>query len=150
MKKVPIVVWMLLALLALRVFLDLRALLSAHSLAAAGPLGSRNYGLYIAIIPLVLFRLGVVVLSGILIWRRQWPGVVIAAVLFAAELYGTLLRDFTTGVLAIYGGEDFNDNVMRATGHYTMLLLPILLLFACATTRRARGFFTGLADKQAS
>ncbi len=150
MKRTPIVVWALLAFLALRVFLDLRSLVPAHSMAAAGPLGSRNYGIYIAIIPLVLFRVGAVVLGGLLVWRRQRTGLLIAAMLFVAELYGTVLRDFTTGVLAIYGGDDFNDNVARAAGHYAMLLIPLLLLLACAMTRRAREFFDGSPGKQVS
>jgi hypothetical protein len=49
-------------------------------------------------------------------------------------------------VLAIYGGDDFNDNVARAVGHYAMLLLPVFLLLACVTTRRSREFFAGVSD----
>ena len=148
MKKLPIVVWLLLGFLTLRVLLDLRSLVSAHSLAAAGPLGSHNYGLYIAIIPLVLFRVGAVSLGGVLVWRRQRAGLAIAAMLFVAELYGTVLRDVTTGVLAVYGGDDYNDNVVRAIGHYSMLLIPLMLLVACLMTRRSREYFGGLPDKQ--
>ncbi|HEV8441894.1 MAG TPA: hypothetical protein VGQ27_00390 [Steroidobacteraceae bacterium] len=146
MKRIPIVVWALLAFLALRVFLDLRSLVPAHSMAAAGPLGSRNYGIYIAIVPLVLFRIGGDVVGSLLIWRRQRMGLVIAGILFVSELYGTVLRDITTGVLAVYGGEDTDDNIMRAIGHYSALLIPILFLIACTMTRRAREFFDGRAE----
>jgi len=148
MNRIPIVVWALLAFLALRVFLDLRSLVPAHSMAAAGPLGSRNYGIYIAIIPLVLFRMGGDIVGSLLIWRQQRMGLVIAGILFVSELYGTVLRDLTTGVLAIYGGEDTNDNLMRAIGHYTALLIPIIFLIACMMTRRARDFFDGRSEGQ--
>src|SRR5688572_3738917 len=85
-------IWALLIFLALRVALDARALYSMHTLIAAGPAASSSYNLYLAAASLALFRLGAVSLTLLLLWRRHRVGLVIAAILFLAELYFEVLR----------------------------------------------------------
>jgi hypothetical protein len=143
MAKRPIAVWALLVLLVLRLALDARALISVHALIAPGPTASNSYNLYLAAASLALFRFGAVSLALVLLWRRHQAGLVIAAMLFLAELYGGVLGDLTGAVVQSAFGppESDGDAYARALGRYSMLLAPLALIAWCSLTSSCRRYF---------
>ena len=139
----PFAVWALLVFLTLRIALDLRALISMHALIALGPAASSSYNLYLAAASLALFRAGVVSLALALVWRRHQVGLVIASILFLAELYSEVLRDMTGGVVQSAFGPPATgaDEYARALGRYTMLIAPLLLVAWCSFVSSSRRYF---------
>ena len=139
----PFAIWALLVFLALRIALDLSALISMHALIASGPAASSSYNLYLAAASLALFRVGVVVLALALVWRRRQVGLVIASIQFLAELYSEVLRDITGGVVQSAFGPPATggDEYARALGRYTMLIAPLMLVAWCSLVSSSRRYF---------
>ena len=136
-------IWALLAFLALRIVIDGRALLSMHAVIAQGPTASRLYNLYLSATSLALFRIGAVAVAMTLLWRRNQAGLIIAAILFVAELYSSILRDITGGVVQSAFGSPATegDAIARALGRYSMLVAPLVLLAWCSFGSSSKRYF---------
>lgn len=136
-------IWTLLIFLALRIAFDVRALLTMHALISEGPGASRLYDLYLSAASLALFRAGVVALAMTLLWRRHQAGLIIAAILFFAELYSAVLRDMTGGVVPSEFGPPATEGgaIARALGRYSMLIAPLVLLAWCSFASHSRRYF---------
>jgi len=139
----PLAIWALFAFLILRIAADAHSLLPARELVVAGPAASRSYNLYVALISLALFRFGTILLTLILLWRRHWVGLVIAALFFLAEAYSEVLRDLTGGMIGSAFGPPATegDAIARAVGRYTMILAPLALLAWCSVGTKVRRYF---------
>ena len=143
LAKRPVVVWVLLLFLALRIAFDLHSLIPGHLLVIGGPEASRAHNLYVALLSLTLFRVLTLMFVLFLIWRRHWTGLIIAASLFCAELYTEALRDMTGGVF----GSMFDppasrgDAIARTLGRYSALIAPIALLAWCSIRSTSRRYF---------
>ena len=143
LAKRPVVVWVLLLFLALRIALDLHSLIPSHLLVIGGPESSRAYNLYVALLSLTLFRVLTLMFVLILIWRRHWTGLIVAATFFCAELYTEALRDVTGGVIASMFGPPSSqgDAIARILGRYSALIAPIALLAWCSIRSTSRRYF---------
>ena len=143
LAKRPVVVWVLLLFLVLRIALDLHSLIPGHLLVIAGPESSRAYNLYVALLSLTLFRVLTLVFVLFLIWRRHWAGLIIAATFFCAELYTEALRDVTGGVIdSIFGPPaSRGDAIARTLGRYCALIAPIALVAWCSIRSTSRLYF---------
>ena len=139
----PFAIWALLILLVLRLALDARALTSVHALIAPGATASDSYNLYLAAASLALFRFGTVSLALVLLWRHHLAGLVIAAILFLAELYFGVLGDLTGGVVQSHFGPPASesDAFARALGRYSVLVAPLVLVAWCSLTSSCRKYF---------
>ena len=143
LAKRPVVVWVLMIFLALRIALDLHSLIPGHLLVIGGPESSRAYNLYVALLSLTLFRVLTLTFVLLLIWRRHWTGLIIAAIFFSAELYTEALRDMTGGVIGSMFGPPASqgDAIARTMGRYSVLIAPIALLAWCSIRSTSRRYF---------
>lgn len=136
-------IWALLAFLAWQIAGDVRAIYSMHLVIIEGPTASRLYYIYLSAVSLAVLRIGSIALAMVLLWRRHQAGLVIAAILFLANLYTVVLRDMTGGAVPSAFGPPATegDAIARAVGRYSVHVTQLVVLAWCAFAIRTKKYF---------
>jgi hypothetical protein len=129
----PVVVWILVALVLLRVLLDVRAQVSALTVISSGTELS-GYRLYATTMGLSLFRAVAMIMALVLIWRGVRAGLLLVLLMVMCELYSSIVTD-------MLGGPVDGSGLARRLGAYTVSLLPALLALWCYMSARGRSYF---------